>query len=126
MVLLTCDPTFRGFWLIDYLSELMRLDEEQMPPLSVYAHYLGEVEISPVLIPHDCTDGFLCAYWRWPRAYLDAELRKGSSSFFALGDISKALSRLDEDLKSGAWARRYGSVMDLDAMDLGYRLVVAR
>ena len=62
MVLLTCDPTFRGFWLTDYLSELMRLDEEQMPPLSVYAHYLGEVEISPVLIPHDCTDGFLCAY----------------------------------------------------------------
>jgi SAM-dependent methyltransferase len=126
VVLLTYDPAFRGFWLTDYLPELIRLDEEQMPPLSVYAQHLGEVEISPVLIPHDCTDGFLCAYWRRPHAYLDAELRKGSSSFFALGDISEPLGRLADDLQSGAWARRYGLVMDIESMDLGYRLVVAR
>ena len=32
---------------------------------------LGGGRIEPVPIPHDCRDGFLHAYWRRPRAYLD-------------------------------------------------------
>jgi len=124
VVVLTYDPSFRGFWLADYIPELVDLDEAQMPRMTDYAGWLGPVEISPVPIPHDCSDGFLCAYWRRPAAYLDPRIRAAISSFWALGDVSEALSRLAADLHSGAWATRHADLLDLNERDLGYRLVV--
>lgn len=125
VVLLTYDPAFRDFWLLDYLPELATLDEGQMPPISAYADWLGPVAITPVPIPHDCTDGFLAAYWRRPAAYLDPRIRAAMSSFHALGDVSEALARLQGDLESGAWTERYGALATLEARDCGYRLVVS-
>ncbi|HYI49527.1 MAG TPA: methyltransferase domain-containing protein [Allosphingosinicella sp.] len=125
VVVLTYDPSFRGFWLADYLPELVDLDEAQMPKLADYEAWLGSVDISPVPIPHDCSDGFLCAYWRRPAAYLDPRIRAAISSFWALGDVSEALGKLERDLASGAWARRYSHLLDLKELDCGYRLVVA-
>lgn len=124
LVILTYDPAFRGFWLHDYVPDLVSLDEAQMPRMTAYADALGPVDITPLLIPHDCTDGFLAAYWRRPQAYLDPRVRAAMSSFHALGDVSEQLSRLESDLASGEWERRYGHVMHLDALDCGYRLVV--
>ena len=124
VVILTYDPAFRGFWLADYLPELVALDEAQMPPLGDYERSLGPVRITPVPIPHDCSDGFLCAYWRRPAAYLDPRIRKAISSFWKIGDISEQLSRLAADLDSGAWAERYSDLLDRDEIDCGYRLVV--
>lgn len=124
IVILTYDPAFRGFWLADYIPELVTLDEAQMPRMGDYEHRLGPVAVSPVPIPHDCTDGFLCAYWRRPAAYLDRRIRAAISSFWALGDVSEALARLERDLESGAWAERHGELLALDSRDCGYRLVV--
>lgn len=124
VVVLTYDPAFRGFWLADYIPELVDLDESQMPRLSDYEAWLGPVEISPVPIPHDCSDGFLCAYWRSPAAYLDPRIRAAISSFWALGDVSAALRKLKADLDGGAWARRHADLLALDECDCGYRLVV--
>ena len=76
-------------------------------------------------IPHDCTDGFLCAYWRRPEAYLDPRVRQGISSFWKIGDVSDGLNALADDLESGAWAERHADLLDLDEADFGYRLVVA-
>ena len=126
IVLLTFDPAHRGFWLADYLPELVALDDEQMPRIADYERWLGPVEVAPVPIPHDCTDGFLCAYWRRPRAYLDPKVRAAMSSFRALGDVSAALGKLEADLGSGAWAERHGELLGLDAFDAGYRLVTTR
>lgn len=126
IVILTFDPAFRGFWLEDYLPELMALDDAQMPQMASYERWLGVVEISPVPVPHDCQDGFLYAYWRRPRAYLDPRVRKAISSFWVLGDIGAALDRLAADLESGAWAARYADLLDRAECDLGYRLVTAR
>lgn len=126
VVILTYDASVRGFWLADYLPELVALDEAQMPPMAAYSEALGPVDIIPVPIPHDCTDGFLCAYWRRPAAYLDARVRAAMSSFHALGDVSAALARLEDDLASGAWEQRYGALRRFDERDFGYRLVVAR
>ncbi len=125
IVLLTYDPAFRGFWLTDYLPELIAMDERQMPRMESYEAWLGAVEISDVPIPHDCADGFLCAYWRRPAAYLDAKLRAAISSFHALGDVSVPMARLEADLQSGAWGERYGALMERNQLDCGYRLVVA-
>jgi hypothetical protein len=126
VVVLTYDPAFRAFWLLDYFPELVALDEAQMPRITDYERWLGPVEISPVPIPHDCTDGFLSAYWRRPAAYLEPRIRAAMSSFWAVGDVSEALSRLEKDLQSGAWAQHHSRLLDLDACDCGYRLVVTR
>lgn len=126
VVILTYDPRFRDFWLLEYFPELNALDEGQMPRLSEFETWLGPVEITPVPIPHDCTDGFLSAYWRRPEAYLDENVRAAMSPFWALGDVSETLARLRDDLESGAWEARYGEVMSLAERDCGYRLVVAQ
>ena len=126
IVILTYDPSFRGFWLADYIPELVALDEAQIPPMTDYEAWLGPATISPVPIPHDCSDGFLCAYWRRPAAYLDPRIRSAISSFWAIDDVSDALGRLEGDLASGAWARRNSGLLDLDECDCGYRLVVTR
>ncbi|HJS45234.1 MAG TPA: class I SAM-dependent methyltransferase, partial [Rhizomicrobium sp.] len=125
IVLLAYDPAHRP-WLTDYLPELVALDEAQMPSMSDYEKWLGDVQVTPVLVPHDCSDGFLYAYWRRPTAYLDPHIRSGSSSFWAIGGSTEAgLERLKRDLDSGAWERRYADLLARDAYDAGYRLVIA-
>lgn len=124
VVLLTFDPSFRP-WLIDYLPGLAALDEAQMPRMSDYERWLGPVRVSSVLVPHDCSDGFLYAYWRRPEAYLDPRIRSGSSSFWAMRDADEGLARLGRDLETGEWERRYAGLLPLDAYDAGYRLVTA-
>jgi SAM-dependent methyltransferase len=124
IVLLTFDPSHRP-WLTDYLPELAALDAAQMPAMSDYERWLGSAQITPVLVPHDCSDGFLYAYWRRPAAYLDATIRSGSSSFWAVGHAEAGLQNLRRDLETGAWERRYARLLALDEYDAGYRLVVA-
>ena len=126
IVILTYDPSFRDFWLLDYVPELAALDDAQMPKMTEYAGWLGPVEISVVPIPHDCTDGFLSAYWRRPSAYLDPRIRAAMSSFWMIGDVSEAMNRLKGDLDNGKWERRYGHLREFDARDCGYRLIVTR
>jgi ubiquinone/menaquinone biosynthesis C-methylase UbiE len=97
---------------------LLTFDPAQRP-------WLSPVRIEPLWVPHDCTDGFLYAYWRRPEAYLDAHIRSGSSSFWALRGSDAGLARLADDLQSGAWARRYGDLRTKQTYDAGYRLVFA-
>lgn len=104
---------------------LTELDAAHMPPLSLYGEVLGPVEIIPLPIPHDCTDGFLYAYWRRPHAYLDQRVRQAISSFWKI-DAEAGLARLAADLESGAWEARYGDLLRQDAIDGGYCVVVSR
>jgi SAM-dependent methyltransferase len=124
IVILTFDPSHRP-WLTDYLPELATLDEAQMPAMSDYERWLGAIRITPVPVPHDCSDGFLYAYWRRPAAYLDAHIRSGISSFWAIQDIKQGLEKLQRDLHTGEWEHRYAELLNLDSYDAGYRLVVA-
>jgi SAM-dependent methyltransferase len=124
IILLTFDPAHRP-WLTDYLPELVQLDEARLPAMSDYEGWLGAVQVTPVLVPHDCSDGFLYSYWRRPTAYLDAKIRSGSSAFWAISNVEPELQRLKRDLETGEWQRRYADLLTLDAYDAGYRLVVA-
>ncbi len=125
IVLLTFDPAYRDIWLLDYLPELADLDEKQMPQMRDYEEWLAPITVQSVPIPHDCSDGFLYSYWRRPDAYLDPQIRKGSSSFWAIDGVEQKLEKLRDDLESGVWEHRYGQLMGLDELDLGYRLIVA-
>ncbi len=126
IVFLTYDPSFRGFWLADYFPALVTLDEGQMPQMADYEKWLGPIDVSSMLIPHDCTDGFLACYWRRPVAYLDERVRAAMSSFWVLGEVSEGLEKLEADLKNGVWEQRYSHLLDLDNLDCGYRLVETR
>ncbi len=123
IVFLTFDPAHSGSWLTDYIPELTALDDRQMPAMADYEKWLGAVEITPVPIPHDCTDGFLYAYWRRPAAYLDPRIRSGSSSFWALDSTEEGLRKLASDLESGAWECKYSDWLSLETCDVGYRLI---
>lgn len=126
IVILTFDPNFAGIWLNDYFPALATLDDRNMPALDAYAPHVGPVDIHTVPIPHDCTDGFLYAYWRRPAAYLDTKARTAMSSFHALGDVSEGLKRLETDLTSGRWHEQNADLLTRDTLDCGYRLIVTR
>jgi SAM-dependent methyltransferase len=126
VVILTFDTTVGGFWLMDYFPAILEIDRRRMPALSLIEQQLGAVEVSPVPVPHDCTDGFLGANWRKPHAYLDAGVRSATSVFARIDGLDEGLARLRDDLASGAWRRRYGDLEGRSELDIGYRLVVWR
>jgi SAM-dependent methyltransferase len=127
-VLFTWEPrTALDSWLVrDYLPGFVRFS----PPgyaLEQTLDRLGGGRIEAVPIPHDCVDGFFHAYWRRPDAYLDKQVRAGISVFARLTpeEVEDGLGRLSADLESGEWQRRNGALLELEELDLGYRLVVA-
>ncbi|HXQ31077.1 MAG TPA: class I SAM-dependent methyltransferase [Steroidobacteraceae bacterium] len=127
VVFLTIDfNVYARYWLFDYLPELLRADRRIFPSLERFAEAFGSIEILEVPIPADCRDGFLGAHWKRPRAHLDPLVREGISTFSRIGNVDPQLARLEKDVASGAWGRRYSGLQDLDAIDLGYRLVIAR
>ena len=79
----------------------------------------------PVPVPHDCTDGFMCAYWRRPEAYLDPGVRTAISFFAIAQDVEPKIEHLRRDLEDGTWERRNGHLRHETQKDFGYRLVIA-
>jgi SAM-dependent methyltransferase len=113
------------FWLIrDYLPEVAFSPD--WPSLGELAGAIG-ARVELVLIPWDCADGFFEAYWRRPKAYLDAQVRHGISTWVRLGpDVEqRAVRNLRNDLASGRWAKRNRELLDLEEADLGIRLLIA-
>jgi hypothetical protein len=128
IVVFTCDTTDRSwrrrFWLTrDYLPEVAA---SRVGLATGLARALG-ARMEPVLVPGDCADGFFEAYWRRPEAYLDEKVRRGISVWAGVGsDVEqRAVRLLREDLASGQWAERNGDLLDLDAAELGLRLLIA-
>jgi len=115
----------RAFWLTrDYLPGL---DFEGDDSWEAGAAALGAREERVVPVPADCRDGFLLAYWRRPEALLDPVVRANISVFALMDDADEAalVARLEEDLRSGAWAERNADILELDALDVGCRILVA-
>ena len=114
------------FWLFDYIPELLRADRNIFPSIARFEDAFGSIESIPVPVPADCSDGFLGAYWRRPRAYLDPLVRESISTFSKIGNIDFQLARLENDIESGAWEQHYPDLKNLQTLDLGYRLVIGR
>ena len=129
-VVLTWDPKVvaEQFWFArDYLPEAS-VRERSLVTVDGVSDRLGpDAAAHALLVPSDCTDGFYAAYWARPHAYLDARVRAGISAIAMTDEamVSAAVSRLDADLRSGQWNARYGHLLELDAVDMGYRIVIA-
>jgi hypothetical protein len=54
-------------------------------------------------------------------------VRAGISTYalMSAADRDRGLRALAADLESGSWHERHGDLLELDELDLGYRLVVA-
>lgn len=125
----TSDETWRRrFWLIrDYLPEAAASRGARvLASLTELARAMG-ARMEPVPVPWDCVDGFFEAYWRRPEAYLDDNVRRGVSVWTSVGREAeqRAVRSLRSDLASGRWAERNRDLLDLDAADLGLRLLIA-
>ena len=123
VMLLTWFAVRDSFWLTDYFPAIIHLDRGNFPDLAFYESVLGPVEVTDIPIPHDCQDGFLCAYWRRPEAYLDPEVRNAISTFSMMRNEAVGLEKLAGDLQSGAWEAKYGELLTMDSCDFGYRLL---
>ena len=126
-VVLTWVPDGAPYWLTeDYFPEIATHDREVFPAtatlVAMLERTIGPVEVAPLPIPHDCTDGILGAYWRRPECYLDAARRSAMSSF-AVIDAAPGLAKLRTDLASGRWHERNRHLLGMDALDIGYRIL---
>jgi SAM-dependent methyltransferase len=128
VVVFTCENTeeswHRRFWLTrDYLPEVA----PARVGLATMAAQAIDARTEPVPIPWDCIDGFFEAYWRRPEAYLEESVRHGISMWARLEtDVEARVVRsLREDVASGRWAERNSDLLELEAAELGLRLVIA-
>jgi SAM-dependent methyltransferase len=128
VVLFTWDPaTVHDSWLVsEYIPGFANLIRAGFDLERTVDDRLGGARIEPVPIPHDCVDGFLHAYWRRPHAYLDPAVRAGISVFAQMDpdSVGSGLDRLRRDLESGEWERSHADLLELQELDLGYRLLV--
>jgi SAM-dependent methyltransferase len=115
------------FWLTeDYLPSLDR-SARTSSIVSAIEDEFSSIEIRPLALPRDCTDGLFAAYWALPEKYLDVEVRRNISNF-ALAredDVARGIARLESELASGAWDRKYGHLRSLAELDLGHRVFIA-
>jgi hypothetical protein len=125
-IVFTWDHSNAGMWLTqDYFPEIAERGKNICPPIDFYRDEFGQISIVKIPVPHDCTDGFLQAYWRRPEAYFDPGVRGAISAFAQVKNVELGLSRLRRDLDDGTWHKRYGHLLGEKELDLGYRLVVS-
>lgn len=117
-----------NFWALDYFPEALHVSSEQNPPgEDAIGGVLRVRDVRPILVPHDCMDGFGAAFWARPEAYLDPQVQAGMSWLALLTPEARqrGSERLASDLASGIWDRRYGHLRRLPTYDGGYRLAIA-
>lgn len=128
IAILTFEPdAFEGFWVHDYLPELMTRERAWMPaPETIAAKLGGNASVTSVPIPFDCTDGFNEAYYGRPELFLDGGARQAQSVWAAVGSEAEArfVARLTAELESGAWDRKHGHWREMAEYHGALRLAV--
>jgi len=125
----TWDPGWeRVLWVVEeYVPEIGQLEQSRFAPLDQTVEIMGAHTVVPFAIPWDFTDGYQPAFWRRPEAYLDRAVLAASSTFACLpaSVVEPAMHRLRRDLDSGTWHDRHQDLLQAEAVDYGYRLLIA-
>ncbi|MFC0681045.1 class I SAM-dependent methyltransferase [Lysobacter korlensis] len=112
VVLLTADPSLlERYWLVEYLPEVIRTEEQRFPTRERIAAALGGgVRVEEVPIPLHCRDGFGEAYYGRPELLLDKSVQQAMSAFSHVSpdSIERFERNLRSDLDSGRWDERHG------------------
>jgi len=131
IILFTFDPEMTTrFWLTEYFPSFIEDVEATFSPIPQLVSELqtltgSVINVDPFPLPHDLLDSFAAVGWARPELYLDGNVRNGISSFAKIDteEISEGLSRLQADLRSGGWDKRYGHLRQQKLCDIGYRFV---
>ena len=126
-VAISWDPESDPFWLTrDYFPEIYEMDKCIFPDMKELNEHFADVVITPLKIPADCKDGLLAAFWKRPEAYLSEKVRQSTSPFSKIKYLAEGLKKLEDDIVSGAWARKNHTILSSTSLDVGYRLISAR
>ena len=131
VVMFVWDQTkISSFWLhCDYFPAGRDLVLRRSTPIITYKEVLGgSIDIIPVPIPWDCMDGFDAAYWRRPSEFLKESVWRNTSTLNLIPpeERAKGLQRLESEVRDGTWKRKYGHLLELAELDMGYSLLVWR
>lgn len=128
VVIMTADPEALGdLWLAEYAPEFHTTERRRYPSLERIEATLGPLEVRPLRIPLDCTDGFADAFYGRPEAMLDPAVRRAQSawSFVAEADQDRFATRLRADLDSGAWDARFAPLRTQPEFIGSIRILIA-
>jgi SAM-dependent methyltransferase len=129
VVIMTADPAaLADLWAADYSPEFHRVERDRYPSLQrIGAALGGPVEVRPLVLQFDCTDGFTDSFYGRPEAMLDPSVRRAQSawSFVSEADQARFARRLSADLESGAWDERHGHLRTQSEFVGSMRILVA-
>jgi ubiquinone/menaquinone biosynthesis C-methylase UbiE len=128
IVLFTFDPwLYDTFWLYDYFPILRTSAQAAYPSTARLTDLLKQtgartVSFTEFPVPSDLADQFVASGWSRPEIYLDPITRGNMSPFTAMTptDVSGGVARLADDLKSGQWDSRFGSLRKQRHLSVGY------
>ncbi|MGL4599601.1 MAG: class I SAM-dependent methyltransferase, partial [Bacteroidia bacterium] len=130
VVIMTFDPQqLDNFWNAHYFPELIAVEKARYPSIDFIKDALGGTcEIVPVPIPLDCLDGFQEAFYGRPEAFLKKEVRSSQSAwgFLPEGLEEKLVKRLEVDLISGEWDKKYGHYRHEPEYTCALRLIISK
>lgn len=125
-VAISWNSDINPFWLTqDYFPEIFEIDQGIFPDLEELQNHFDNVKITPLMIPEDCIDGFLAAFWKRPEAYLHEHVRNSISSFSKITRLEEGLQKLQKDLDSAEWQKKNNDLLDKSELDVGYQLITA-
>lgn len=135
VVIMTADPEALGdLWLAEYAPEFHATERKRYPSLARIASALGagagkpaSIDVRPLRIPLDCTDGFADVYYGRPEAMLDPAVRNAQSAWSFVDSDAEAgfARRLRADLDSGAWDERFGHLRTQPEFEGSIRILTA-
>ena len=81
-------------------------------------------EILNFPLPKDLSDKNMHSAWSEPEKYFDAQFRQNTSGFALASSsvVQEGLSRLQKDLQSGAWDKKYGYLRTQNEFNAGFTL----
>ena len=132
LLILTFDPMIcRKIWLYDYWPHLRTYIDEYYLNINILKELLRKIfdtEIEEIAynIPIDFEDTFASALWGRPHLLLE-EKRRSAMSLFNFMDskqLKYGLKRLENDLLTKKWEKKYSYLSGLDSYDVGYRFLL--
>jgi SAM-dependent methyltransferase len=129
VVILTFDgDALDLLWLAEYAPELITAERRRYPAIEHVCDVLGGAStVTPIPIPIDCVDGFTEAFYARPEMFLDPAVRQSQSAwgFVDAAATQRTVTRLQQDLASGEWDRRFGVLRRTPEFRGALRLITA-
>lgn len=123
------DPSaLHELWIArDYFPEMLRLNRRSSGSGRELSAALGGANLTPILVPRDCSDLFFAALWARPEMLFEDEVVRPMWVWQNISEKARqeGRKRLAADLQSGLWERHYGHLRELGELDVGLQMVVA-